>query len=209
MTEITRFIAKLSARANSDTVSNPYQDVNKAKNLEAYLRTAVEQKIKCLFVGEAPGYRGCNQTGIPFTSYEQLKEGVHPFIDSFVNNITVTNPGTTETTAKIFWQGLVENNKFNAVAWNTFPFHPHVNNGTKNRAPTSEEVQEGLVYLLLMIDIIKPSTIISVGGYADSLLRERDIEHFHVRHPSNDCKKAFPAQLKAVIDTVKALEAKS
>lgn len=120
----------------------------------------------------------------------------------FVEKITVTNPNASETTARIFWSELV-NNDFSAVAWNTFPFHPHICNGTKNRAPVKEEVEEGISYLKDLIEIINPQMIISVGGYANSLLSELNIEHLHVRHPSYDFKDEFPIQVKAVIEKIK------
>lgn len=202
MPNITSFIDSLSKRADSETVTNPYLNEAKAHNLEVYLRAAIEQNVRYLFVGEAPGYKGCNQTGIPFTSYGQLKEGVHPFIDSFAKDIIVTNPNTTETTARIFWEGLIQND-FTAVAWNTFPFHPHVIGETKNRAPIKEEVLEGISFLNALIKIINPKEIISVGGYAYSLLAELNIEHLHVRHPSYDFKDEFPIQIKAIIETIK------
>ena len=202
MPHISNFIESLSKRKDNDLVTNPYFNKEKAHNLEVYLRAALRENVKYLFVGEAPGYRGCNQTGIPFTSYEQLKEGIHPFINSFVKDIIVTNPNSKETSARFFWKGLIQNN-FTAVAWNTFPFHPHVSNGTKNRAPSREEVEEGISYLKYLIDIINPKAIISVGGYANSLLTGLNIVHLHVRHPSYDFKEEFPLQVKDIIKKLK------
>ena len=59
--------------ASSATVFNPYAGVDELSamrrhNLSLYLRRMAERQPRLLLLGEAPGYRGCRVTGVPFTS---------------------------------------------------------------------------------------------------------------------------------------------
>ena len=66
---IPRFIRTLRKKENSDTITNPYRRKALADNLGFYLEQMSQIKGKCvLLVGEAPGFKGCLHTGIPFSS---------------------------------------------------------------------------------------------------------------------------------------------
>ncbi len=69
MKTIDRFIRRLKARSESEIVFNPYGNPELARNLKHYLLYLYEHSPNpVLLVGEAPGFRGCRLTGIPFSS---------------------------------------------------------------------------------------------------------------------------------------------
>ena len=99
--EIDEFIEKLSEYKSSDTVHNMYYGNSDAakkcrENLKQYLEQHKNSQI--LLVGEAPGYKGCARTGVPFTSDD--------------NEVSA---GVIQTAIK----------DKNVLMWNAFPFHPH------------------------------------------------------------------------------------
>jgi len=60
-----RFVAALQQYTESAMVENPYKNDILLGNLKIYLNG---MKPIAILVGEAPGYKGCAKTGIPFTS---------------------------------------------------------------------------------------------------------------------------------------------
>ena len=67
MSDIENFVIDLTKQRNTATVSNPYLKQDIADNLHRYLVAMHKMKGKRIFlVGEAPGYKGCGITGIPF-----------------------------------------------------------------------------------------------------------------------------------------------
>jgi hypothetical protein len=67
MNDIEDFVIDLTKKRNTATVSNPYLKKDVADNLHRYLVAMHKMKGKrILLVGEAPGYKGCGITGIPF-----------------------------------------------------------------------------------------------------------------------------------------------
>lgn len=56
-------------------------------NLSIYIERMLEIKPTILFMGEAPGYRGCGITGIPFTDLARWKfrRAVNGFFDNIEN----------------------------------------------------------------------------------------------------------------------------
>jgi len=83
------------------------------------------------------------------------------------------------------------------MPWNVFPFHPHKeNNPNSNRPPDKNEILEGTGYLSDLLDIIKPQKIVSVGKFANTLLKKLKIEHIHVRHPSRGGQTLFKQQIE-------------
>jgi len=101
---------------------------------------------RVLFVGEAPGYKGADLTGVPFTrdrsgvrfqhmlialglSAETDPRVEHPQISCFVTNVVRCNPPA-------------------------------------NRAPSSVEIANCLPYLWQELDLVQPDIIVPVGGVA-------------------------------------------
>jgi hypothetical protein len=86
MSLIEEFITELVRHKNTATVCNPYLNQNIADNLRLYLDAMIKMKGKrVLLVGEAPGYKGCKITGIPFTSGKAFERFDHPLLKEHGN----------------------------------------------------------------------------------------------------------------------------
>ena len=170
------------------------KDANKLriKNLKTYIES-FNQKPKFLFIGEAPGFRGCRFSGIPFTSEKQLVDK-----NFHLNGLqTSKNKPFSESTATIFWSIMEQHhNKF--FIWNAIPFHPHKKNDIcKNRPPRKKELQQFENFLKELISLIKPEyeKIISIGKKAEKILNELKIDKKYIRHPSHGGKSSFEEEI--------------
>jgi len=167
-----------------------------------------EQKTKVFLVGEAPGYKGCALTGIPFTSQEVVESKKHTIWQRLAPNIVLNDdhPGK-ENTATIVWK-LLEELNYLPLFWNAFPFHPHERNDVySNRKPDSFELREGAFYLTYLIEYFKPEHIIAIGRQAQNTLsRILNKEIKYIRHPSMGGACAFRhgmRDLQEVLDSQK------
>jgi uracil-DNA glycosylase len=197
---IPTLIHELKTAPALPNTNNPYAKPDCVNNLEVYVAQLCSGPFSGhLLVGEAPGYKGCARTGIPFTSERVFSSSSHPFI-------TVLRPSLkypagarcAESTATIVWEYL----KAPVVPafWNTFPFHPHyAGNPHSNRAPTAPEIAFGKRYLDLVLQILCPHTIIAVGKTAEGSLKALfSVTNVpSVRHPANGGKSQFIAGMKA------------
>lgn len=73
MSPIDAFVATLRKQQNTESIQNPYRRKVLAKNLTAYFNLMQSywengNRKRILLVGEAPGYKGCMLTGVPFSS---------------------------------------------------------------------------------------------------------------------------------------------
>lgn len=193
MQKINSFISKLAAYENTPQTFNPYKNQLLANNLGLYLNSLFETvKNPVLLVGEAPGYKGCKLTGIPFTSGKVFENPKHKLL-KFLKTRLILSEIDSENTATIVWEYLTRT-KRTPLFWNSFPFHPHPkDNLDKNRAPTKEEITVGAVFLRELYDIFQPVAVAGIGiKGADCACRcfpEMDINM--VRHPSFGGKKDF------------------
>jgi uracil-DNA glycosylase len=144
-------------------------------------------------VGEAPGWKGARQSGVPFTSAK-----------------TVGLEGSSEASATIM-HGMLSSLGISdrTLLWNAFPLHPHdAGLPRTNRTPTKEELDSGLAPLRLAV---AGRRIICVGNPARrSVARLLSIEVPNVgdvtvtssavalRHPANGGAPEFRLGLAAV-----------
>jgi uracil-DNA glycosylase len=181
-------------------VYNQYTNPDILKNLELYLSYLLAYQSEVLAIGEAPGYRGCRLTGIPFTSCAVIRDRKHRIFHTIANEIRLEEV-TSETTAKILWDFLNEDMPV-PIMWNAFPFHPHQETKPEsNRRPNSDEIEEGKIYLRMVHDIYKPSKLCGIGRVGESILKEvfPDKEIVYVRHPSHGGKTDFTQGMKEVL----------
>jgi hypothetical protein len=193
MSSIEEFVFELTKQDNTSTVSNPYLNPDIADNLRLYLN--VMSKIegrRVLLVGEAPGYKGCKITGIPFTSGKVFERFHHPLLKEIGSQLKLAKI-EAESTATIVWEYLTKK-KNTPLFWNSFPFHPHPKgNEHKNRAPTSHEIKEGMIHLQRLHSIFKPEVIAGIGEKgvecAKRVCPNQNI--LYIRHPSFGGKSEF------------------
>lgn len=201
MDDISKFVQNLKAREGSDSVFNPYLDDNIAKNLELYFRLMKSHgNVDTLLVGEAPGYLGCKLTGIPFTSGDAVMNIEHPFLCELKSKIRI-DCVSAEATATVVWEFLSTQSKL-PLFWNSFPFHPHpVGNPDGNRAPTNEEVTEGVEYLQAIYEIFTPAKVLGLGRKGEQCAKlafpEKTITY--IRHPGRGGKAEFISGFKSIL----------
>src|SRR3954451_11496200 len=89
--DIRRLLDALRAVPGRATCANPYACPDRCHNLGAYLAALRSRGYSGhLLVGEAPGYRGCAVTGIPFTSAVVLHRSGHPFLRALLPTLKLT-----------------------------------------------------------------------------------------------------------------------
>ncbi|MCP4417035.1 MAG: hypothetical protein GY805_10455, partial [Chloroflexi bacterium] len=167
-----------------------------------------------LLIGEAPGYRGCRLTGIPFVSSHILTGlGERLLISERFSIISRLSPEANhsfqvvaewpqiqkEASATIVWRTIGQWQPL-PLLWNIFPFHPHKTNSPQsNRTPTAKEIGAGRPFLQSLLNLFPQITIIAVGKKAATALTKWGIEHTAVRHPAHGGAKQFQATLSKQI----------
>ena len=197
---LKELLRSLATRESSKTVYNQYRNRDILHNLEIYFEYLLDQPSGVLAIGEAPGYRGCRLTGIPFTSGAVINDRKHCMCKTIASQI-ILEEVVSETTAKILWELLNEDMPV-PILWNAFPFHPHQENKPdSNRKPNLEEVDEGSYYLRMVHDIFKPSKICGIGRVGESILKNwfPNEQVIYIRHPSHGGKKDFIKDMRKVL----------
>lgn len=193
MPSIDEFIEKLLAQKSSDTINNFYHDKVKQDNLRLYLNYMVKIKgRRVLLVGEAPGYLGCKETGIPFSSGDIFTRFKHPLLNYLAPKITL-NTIEKENTATMVWEYL-SRKRTTPLFWNSFPFHPHLaNQPNTNRRPNNHEIALGVEYLQILAEIFEPEFIAGIGerGKVCAQKAFKDRKVYALRHPSFGGKGEF------------------
>jgi uracil-DNA glycosylase len=191
---------------SSTLVFNQYENARQIHNLSQYLTFHLNNQANILLLGEAPGYKGCRASGIPFTSGEVLAYNpIYADCRSYYQYSEIQ--AFKENTSNIFYQFFNAHEGFfnRVLLWNAFPFHPHKeNNNESNRSPTMEELDLGGIFLLLLLQIFSIQQLITIGEKAKILLQRLQkseylapFEIITIRHPSYGGKQEFNSQLDA------------
>lgn len=200
--EIRSFINfLLRAKCPSDkSFDNFYSGRTKAslirkQNLILYLNHMLSLSPKYLLVGEAPGYKGCKLTGIPFSSEHVV--ATHPFFRGKGYRL-LSDTCSKENTATIIWNEL---DKYNdkPLLWNIFPFHPFNDSPATNRAPNAVETSFGLIVIKKLLSIFDIQHIVSVGQKATKKL-DTAFDVIPLRHPSYGGKSEFSKGLSQILN---------
>lgn len=195
---VEEFIHTLQGFTKMDNVFNPWQDYDKAhdldnespekrrENLSKYIKERKDAKY--ILIAEAPGYQGCHFSGIPMTSerlilqdkYGLGKIGLNLQRTSKTNLINmpkiVQKFGFCEPTATMVWNQIVDEIGIDSkdfVLWNAFPFHPYKyeNNMLTNRKPKKEEIVKTKSILSLFLELFdKKQKIICIGNVSKNTL---------------------------------------
>ncbi|MFA5575699.1 MAG: uracil-DNA glycosylase [Tissierellaceae bacterium] len=194
------FIDRLALAKVTANVYNQYsygheENSIRRDNLLIYLKQMYEIRPEILLVGEAPGYRGCRLTGVPFTSEHLLMnnvEGLDQFGRENGYRLALEKEHLMkEATATIIWNTLLQY-KVESLGWNAFPFHPHKEGKPdSNRTPLKKELLIGQDFLLQMIKMFSIKKVVAVGNKAEESLRKLGINCEKVRHPAQGGKNDF------------------
>lgn len=200
-----KFIDSLAAFPSSERLFNPYEAKGSAynslrrHNLNLYLQQMHARRPSILLVGEAPGYRGCRLSGIPFVSCTQLQDGIAGVnLFGLVNGYRSVNEWENvrrEASATMMWQTIGPLPHL-PLLWNALPFHPHQALAPQtNRTPTRNELDIGGPFLARLCALFSIQQIIAVGNQAHAALSRWEQAHKKVRHPSHGGKYLFQKQL--------------
>lgn len=203
MLTIELFIDRLSSVSDDNQLfSNPYRREICRYNLQNYMYHLLNRGVDIMLIGEAPGYRGCALTGIPFTDEVQLKSSQNNYALGSWQRLDETG-NTSERSASTMWFAI---RKYHIVPliWNVFPFHPYqAGNVASNRTPTQSELKQGIEYIQDLISIfnIDKTQIFTIGKKAKLMLDLKD-DSCCIRHPANDFKKEFLSQFDSKIGSL-------
>jgi hypothetical protein len=107
---IDDFIDNLASQKKLNNATNLYhsnkkESIVRRDNLRLYLNTMKKRNPSIMLIGEAPGYKGCRLTGIPFSSEYILKE--NPFFKANNYKLIENNKALRkESSATIVWREL-------------------------------------------------------------------------------------------------------
>lgn len=208
----------------SDDVFNPWRDSDPldlpfaaAAERVGRLKSHFNVAARYLLIGEAPGYRGCHFSGIPFTCEKQICEGTVPRVGQFNEVLSGCAVGAqlqldrrrltsrelpwSEGSATVIWSTLHELGiAYRTVMWNAFPFHPHQPGEIlSNRTPTPREVLDGAPILALVLEQFRGAKVIAVGQIALRTLGSLGISAIPVRHPSMGGARQFKEQMRELV----------
>lgn len=212
---------------NAPLVFNPWQDYDpecdigpeapkiRAANLLRYLQ--LRKGAHFLFIAEGLGYQGGHFSGMAMTS-ERILLGHHPD----VNPQTVlgewhyertSNPesprlnrtqrlyGFNEPTATVMWNTIARHglSPYDTILWNIFPFHPHKEgNVLTNRTPSGEELDVGIGYARLLMELVPGMKVVAIGRKSQQTLAKYGVACDCVPHPSMGGANAFKAAVAAL-----------
>lgn len=208
MDRICAFVAELATMAAPPATFNPYSGDSEGAaarraNLTLYLTRMAERRPRMLLVGEAPGYRGCRVTGVPFTSEAILLDEPSPFglfgATAGFRAAAGTNVPRREATASTLWAVLVGLGCL-PLLWNAFPFHPHrPDDAASNRAPTTRETAVGHAAVSRLLALYEIEQVVAVGNKAAAALARWRIDAAQARHPSHGGKAGFTRDLASAM----------
>lgn len=166
-------------------------------NLQLYLEKMSALNPDVILVGEAPGYKGCALTGIPFTSENVLAK--NEFFQGENYQFINKDRREKESSATIVWGELADCvNK--PLIWNIFPFHPFEKGNLKsNRTPTIEELAQGLKIFDELLKLFDIKKIVAVGKKSESQIKNNKYYYAAIRHPANGGKNDFAEGLKRIL----------
>lgn len=157
-------------------------------NLSLYVEQMLEAKPTIFFMGEAPGYRGCGITGIPFTDEYTL--ATHPFFNG--RDYEFDNPPSHESTAKCVWSCI---NEVVPLMWNIYPFHPFGQDERTNRKPNGNEIRLGKEIAERFISLFPIKKIFAVGRTAQVFSPKVE----YIRHPSHGGQLIFKKYCELIL----------
>lgn len=196
MNRIERFVDYIaSLKTPNDYSLNIYAGNSKEAEIKRiFLRYYLDEMKKRnptrIFIGEAPGNKGCFNTGVPFT--DEFTISTNPFFADIKKNLSADKK-QNERTATIVWECLstISTDEY-PLMWNIFPFHPSYVDSThmlakerKNRKPNIRECELGTEILKELIDCFDSvHHFYAVGRVPWYKLKKIHPDITYIRHPS-------------------------
>ncbi len=178
-------------------VDLPNADRLRRENLHNYLASITEWP-RYLALGEAPGWRGCRFSGVPFTNEAQLVTGALPFSGS---QTSLRASPYCEASATIFWRVMRPYHP-RFLVWNCVPFHCHKSGEPlSNRSPTMAEIDDLTPLLARLISLLAPEQVIAIGKSARRALFQLGFHCLEVRHPSHGGSTEFGASMVRILQS--------
>ena len=172
----------------------PHEAAITSKNLLQYLKKMQSINPKILLVGEAPGYKGCKLSGIPFTSeFHVLHEEF--FRDGF--EVLDAKKLDKEVSACAIWEVLGSINEI-PLMWNIYPFHPLMADG-RNGKPKSRDIKLGKAVLENLLTMFNIEEIHCIGTKSRDALANHPLFRGYVRHPSYGGRNECISRLKEIL----------
>jgi len=222
------FVKQLQSYKGAETF-NPWLDYDalydigpeapeiRADNLLRYL--TLRRNAKYLFIAEGLGYQGGHFSGMAMTS-ERILLGFHPTVSPKVvlgewNYRRTSNPkcqllnkkqreeGFNEPTATVMWGQLAQQglSPFQSILWNIFPFHPYKDGKVlTNRTPSKAELDIGIVYAKMLLELVPGMEVIAIGQKAAGTLAKYGVACNIVPHPSMGGANKFKAAINTIFN---------
>lgn len=208
--KINNFIEKLKnfdSKILNRKIFNPWKEFDendlgeispktRCQNLKNYLLGLDNPKY--ILIAESPS-TGARYSGIAMTSEKVIKnyELDKKYNLSYSSKNYEKSPKYEMTANKVWAEILKSNNGF--ALWNAFAFNILKDENSKKRwfeTPDKNEISTNLELLQDFIDIFPDAKIIALGKTAANALETMGFQDIpYIRHPSNDFKKEFPAQI--------------
>ena len=190
-------MASLAATAAGMQLSNPYATRVACENLRLFLAAHDPGQEALLLVGEAPGYRGAAQSGVPLTSTSVLIDSWDDPWDAFGARAAIDRRHRLSSTER----RRRRSSGRHALGYfarhpshlhgNAVPFHPIGATAHSNRSLRRSEVEAGREWLEWLLVIFPNSRPVALGHRATEALNALGIDHLAIRHPSRGGKTQF------------------
>lgn len=164
----------------------------------------------CLFVGEAPGYRGCLLSGIPFTDeytlvYNRFFYQLNSSIKVKIEMDNTIKP-QTETSSRVVWDCLDQlPEKTIPLMWNIYPFHPstveNTNTNRPNRTPNKAECELGKIILKRLLSCFEIKQLYAIGRTSEQILKKEYSDIVYLRHPARGGSSTFKQMFSDIYKT--------
>lgn len=195
---LIRFLNSLWSTNVGENLFDPWRqancdDLDEGSIAQRRFALAAHLSAPCpslLCVGEAPGYRGCRVSGVPFTSERQIFNGEIPRLTSMKKmRFSECETPWLEPSATHVWHALEDYKlRETTILWNAVPWHPHPpGQSKKNRSPTAAEQRDDRVFSLLRLlrkALPEDIKVVAIGRVAERALKRINADPRYVCHPA-------------------------
>ena len=117
-------------------------------------------------------------------------------------NNTQKLKGFNEPTDTVVWNALNRHGLAarDVILWNIFPFHPFKESKLlSNRTPTTPELDVGVEYAKMLLELVPKMQIVAIGQKAATTLQRYEIDCTAVPHPSMGGANRFRAAVAELL----------